>query len=54
VVVALSLVATIALLAGDIDWFILAIPTGLFELIFGIWLVVNGVSLTESEPGKAL
>lgn len=46
-VVALSLVATVALLAGDIDWFILAIPTGVFELIFGIWLIINGVSVTE-------
>lgn len=47
VVVALSLVATVALLAANVDWFVLAIPTGVFELIFGIWLVINGVSVAE-------
>jgi len=52
VVVALSLVATVALLAADADLFILAVPTGLFELVFGIWLVIKGASRVEVEPAR--
>lgn len=50
IVVAMSLVATVMLLAADVDLFILAVPTGLFELVFGIWLVVKGVS--EVDGGR--
>jgi hypothetical protein len=45
-------VATVALLAADTDLFILAVPTGLFELVFGIWLVVKGASRVEVEPAR--
>ena len=48
-VVALSLVATVPLLAADLDLFILAIPTGVFELVFGVWLIVKGVSRIEDK-----
>lgn len=52
VVVALALIATVVLLAADLDLFILAAPTGLFELVIGVWLVVKGVSRPEAEPSR--
>jgi hypothetical protein len=48
-VVFLSLVATVGSLAADLDLFFLAVLTGVFELVFGVWLVVKGVSLTEPD-----
>ena len=47
VTAALALLSTILLLAADVDAFILAVPTGLFELTIGIWLLVKGVPDTE-------
>jgi len=52
VVVALALIATVVLLAADLDLFILAAPTGLFELVIGVWLVVKGASRPEAEPSR--
>ena len=42
--------SSILLLATDIDLFFLAFPTGLFELVLGIWLVVNGLAPNEPNP----
>lgn len=36
--------SSIFLLATDIDLFFLTFPTGLFELVLGIWLVANGLA----------
>ena len=42
--------SSILLLATDIDLFFLAFPTGLFELVLGIWLVVHGLASNEPNP----
>lgn len=47
--VALSLASSVATFATDADLFILGYPTGLFELVIGIWLIARGVSQPADE-----
>jgi hypothetical protein len=42
--VSLGLVSTFALFATDADLFYLGFPTGVFEVVLGIWLVTKGLS----------
>lgn len=43
VAVAVGLFSSVLFLAADIDWFLLGFPTGVFELVIGVWLIVNGL-----------
>ena len=52
VAVTIAMSSSILLLATDVDLFFLAFPTGLFELVLGIWLVVNGLAPSEDKPPK--
>jgi hypothetical protein len=47
--VALGLFSSVFFLAVDVDWFFLGFPTGLFELLIGVWLIAKGISRTETE-----
>lgn len=47
--VALGLFSSVLFLAVDVDWFFLGFPTGLFELLIGVWLIAKGISRTETE-----
>lgn len=51
--VALGLVSTLALFGADADLFYLGFPTGLFEVVLGIWLIVRGLSRTEVATVRA-
>ena len=42
-------VATEARSAAEVDWFILAVPTGVFE----VWLILNGVTLIDQKTTQA-
>lgn len=47
VVVALGLVSSVLLFTSDADLFYLGLPTGAFEFVLGIWLIVKGLSPAE-------
>jgi hypothetical protein len=49
VVVALGMVSTVLLFVADVDLFYLGIPTGVFELVLGVWLVTKGLSSPEKS-----
>lgn len=51
-VVALGMVSTVLLFVIDADLFYLGIPTGVFELTLGIWLVTKGFA-SPQESGVA-
>lgn len=51
--VALGLFSSVLFLAADIDWFFLGFPTGLFELMIGLWLIVKGLSSTHDRDVMA-
>jgi hypothetical protein len=51
-VVALGMVSTVLLFVIDADLFYLGIPTGVFELTLGIWLVTKGFA-SRQEPESA-
>ncbi|NND02109.1 MAG: DUF4386 domain-containing protein [Acidimicrobiia bacterium] len=42
--------SSILLLGTGIDLFFLAFPTGLFELVLGLWLVTKGLAPSETPP----
>ncbi len=44
--------SSVLVLATDIDLFFLAFPTGLFELVLGIWLVINGLAPHQGRPDQ--
>ena len=46
--VAVGLFSSVLFLVTDIDWFFLGFPTGLFELLIGVWLIIQGLVLTET------
>jgi hypothetical protein len=48
-VVGLGMVSTVLLFVADADLFYLGIPTGVFELVLGIWLVTKGFA----SPGDS-
>lgn len=51
VAVGLALVSTIGGLAGvDLNQIALGLPTGLFELTIGIWVIVRGVNVPARTP----
>jgi hypothetical protein len=47
--VALGLFSSVLFLAVDVDWFFLGFPTGLFELVIGVWLIAQGISRADPE-----
>ncbi len=47
-VVALGLASSVLLFASDADLFYLGIPTGVFELVLGVWLITKGLA----SPGE--
>ena len=47
--VAVGLFSSVLFLAADVDWFFLGFPTGLFELVIGVWLIAKGINRTEQE-----
>jgi MFS family permease len=47
--VAIGLFSSVLFLAVDVDWFFLGFPTGVFELLIGIWLIVKGISHTQVD-----
>lgn len=51
--VAVGLFSSVLFLAADIDWFFFGFPTGLFELVIGVWVIVKGISRAEPEPAGA-
>lgn len=51
--VTLSLFSSLVFLGADIDWFFLGFPTGLFELVIGVWLIAKGVAGVEVDPVDA-
>lgn len=52
VAVAIGLFSSVLFLATDVDWFFLGFPTGLFELLIGVWLIIKGIALSQpaAEP----
>jgi hypothetical protein len=42
--VAIGLFSSVLFLAADVDWFFLGFPTGLFEVVIGIWLIAKGLA----------
>jgi hypothetical protein len=50
--VSLGLVSTFALFAADADLFYLGFPTGLFEVVLGVWLIVRGVPQPETATAR--
>jgi hypothetical protein len=50
--VALALFSTVLVLATDIELFFLGFPTGLFELVIGVWLIVKGLSPADQPMGE--
>lgn len=48
--VPLVLISSLLLLAADVDLFFLGFPTGLLEVVLGIWLVVRGDSWIRPTP----
>ena len=52
VAVAIGLFSSVLFLATDVDWFFLGFPTGLFELLIGVWLLIKGIALSQpaAEP----
>jgi hypothetical protein len=51
--VGVGLFSSVLFLASDIDWFFMGFPTGLFEVVIGVWLIFKGISRTESDPAHA-
>jgi hypothetical protein len=43
-VVAIGMVSSVLLFTADADLFYLGIPTGVFELVLGVWLVTKGIA----------
>jgi len=41
--------SSVLFLGSAIDWFFLGFPTGLFELVIGIWLITKGISTPPAD-----
>jgi hypothetical protein len=48
-VVGLGMASTVLLFTADADLFYLGIPTGVFELVLGVWLVTKGLASPEDS-----
>ena len=52
-VVSLGFVSTLALFMSDADLFYLGFPTGVFEVVLGIWLITKGLDRIPGESAPS-